>query len=130
MKVQLSLAVCLSLYITSHAFAELPYSATFKWQPPTAFTDSAKTPLDPEKDLKEFRLYCDTVLVDAPQVISVSPPYEWTAPYGIFKPGEHTCHMTAVTTKEHSSMESAPSKSTTFPIDPLTPGPVIIFEVM
>ena len=114
--------ILLSLMFPALAVAELPFQPVFQWEGPTEFVSGA--PLDPAKDLSEFRLYCDGSAESTEALPNEGNA--WEAPVGFFSEGEHTCQMTAVSL---NGEESEPSNSQTFVIGKDRPRPIVTFEV-
>lgn len=120
-------ALAAATLFAAPAFSQDPiYAPTFQWTPPSEFESGAA--LDPQTDLMEFRLYCTpTILMQT--IVQLAPPYSWTAPGGLFPPGDYTCEMTAVASAANGGLESGPSNSASVTVSPDRPAPIVIFTI-
>ena len=91
----------------------------FTWTAPTAYTDG--TPVQ-TGEIDGYRIYCDQESI----VLNVTGEVEeYRAPSGSFSIGSHSCYMTAIA----RGVESVPSDTVPFDVDPAAPGAVINFSV-
>lgn len=90
---------------------------TFTWTPPTERIDAS--PL-PNAEIAEYRIYCDSDLVN-PVRVQPNVPLDtdtWAAPDGTFAIGAHTC---AATTVDTEGQESDPSNTVNFIVSSARP---------
>lgn len=112
----------LFLLLPSMVFGALPFLPHFSWQPPTEYVSG--DPLDPATDLAEYRLYCDGDTT--PIQVVQAPATELVVPKGVFDPGTHTCHLTAV---DIALQESDASNSVNFTVAADRPKAPVVFQI-
>lgn len=128
--IRLLFVLVLLTLVIGTAKAELPYVPEFTFEWSQTLDTNPPEPL-PADSVESFRIHCNPQV--GPQVITTLSgpgPHTWTAPFGMFPPGDYECYMTVHLTAAYGNAASAPSTDTArFTIEQAAPSPVIIFRV-
>ena len=88
--------------------------STFDWTPPTERVDGS--PL-PQSEIASYNIYCNGGLLG--NVVNTTSTDTWQSPQGSTPPGDYLCYATTLDT---DGLESAPSNTKAFIVEPSAPG--------